>query len=433
VTSPLHAPFNPANAMEPPAARPTASRKRTNSTTNLRQTYMAGEESVKATPAASRSNGEKSSSRKRLRAEASEREEPTDGEQPGKAKDTDMKREDVDAGNASGPSRSNSSHKASGRQSKNGTPRADEDLTSESAAMNRTRSARSKRGNADTPSSEPTVSRKQHVRNAHGGSMSGLMRQIAPFNRSPDMNRGQDNDDMDDSLDSQSDGEARFAPRSGRRSGTGSRAASRPTSSRKRSANTDNALVQGGDEDTDMPNTTHDLNIVSTREGVLGLGRTESPTTTQPPALTHSPSPSLSSNPASPLPSPSPIPQPHQPSPSTSPAPSSRTPTPAPLPLPASSSDEEEEDDPDPDDPNEPKYCYCQRGSYGDMVGCDNPKCEKEWFHLGCTDLADKGVPGEEESWYCEDCRPRGGGGKSGITAAARGKGRGRGGRGRGG
>lgn len=49
--------------------------------------------------------------------------------------------------------------------------------------------------------------------------------------------------------------------------------------------------------------------------------------------------------------------------------------------------DEDEVDVEDPDDPNEPKYCYCGRGSYGTMIACENPKCEKEWFHLECTGL----------------------------------------------
>jgi RNA recognition motif-containing protein len=61
--------------------------------------------------------------------------------------------------------------------------------------------------------------------------------------------------------------------------------------------------------------------------------------------------------------------------------------------------------DPDPDDPLEPKYCYCLRGSYGDMVGCDNPKCEREWFHLGCTDLGK--MLEEEDHWLCTFCQPR--------------------------
>jgi hypothetical protein len=61
--------------------------------------------------------------------------------------------------------------------------------------------------------------------------------------------------------------------------------------------------------------------------------------------------------------------------------------------------------DSDPDDPLEPRYCYCLRGAHGDMVGCDNPKCEREWFHLGCTDLGK--MLGEEEHWLCTLCQPR--------------------------
>ena len=32
-------------------------------------------------------------------------------------------------------------------------------------------------------------------------------------------------------------------------------------------------------------------------------------------------------------------------------------------------------------------YCYCQGLEYGDMVGCDNPSCPHEWFHLSCLKL----------------------------------------------
>ena len=32
-------------------------------------------------------------------------------------------------------------------------------------------------------------------------------------------------------------------------------------------------------------------------------------------------------------------------------------------------------------------YCYCQGPEYGDMVGCDNPSCLHEWFHLSCLKL----------------------------------------------
>jgi inhibitor of growth protein 3 len=64
-------------------------------------------------------------------------------------------------------------------------------------------------------------------------------------------------------------------------------------------------------------------------------------------------------------------------------------------------------------------YCWCQVGSYGDMVACDDNECEREWvsvslfcvwldyrlissqFHLGCIglDVAPEGV------WFCEACR----------------------------
>ncbi|KAF2215387.1 hypothetical protein CERZMDRAFT_20531, partial [Cercospora zeae-maydis SCOH1-5] len=53
-------------------------------------------------------------------------------------------------------------------------------------------------------------------------------------------------------------------------------------------------------------------------------------------------------------------------------------------------------------DPNEQKYCYCNRGSYGEMVACDNDNCAKEWFHLGCTELRE--APAEDDSWFCRDC-----------------------------
>ncbi|KAG1087086.1 hypothetical protein G6F42_020742 [Rhizopus arrhizus] len=39
-------------------------------------------------------------------------------------------------------------------------------------------------------------------------------------------------------------------------------------------------------------------------------------------------------------------------------------------------------------DPNEPKYCYCNQVSFGDMVACDGDNCEKEWFHYTCVGLA---------------------------------------------
>lgn len=37
---------------------------------------------------------------------------------------------------------------------------------------------------------------------------------------------------------------------------------------------------------------------------------------------------------------------------------------------------------------NEPKYCYCNDVSYGEMVACDNEACPREWFHLRCAGLS---------------------------------------------
>ncbi len=48
------------------------------------------------------------------------------------------------------------------------------------------------------------------------------------------------------------------------------------------------------------------------------------------------------------------------------------------------------------------QYCYCQGPEEGDMVGCDNPSCTFQWFHLKCLKL--KSFP-QCKSWYCPDCR----------------------------
>jgi hypothetical protein len=73
---------------------------------------------------------------------------------------------------------------------------------------------------------------------------------------------------------------------------------------------------------------------------------------------------------------------------------------------------------------DEPKYCYCQQVSYGEMVACDNDACEKEWFHLKCAGLSR--APDENSElllepfavrlqlltcgaakWYCDDCKAK--------------------------
>lgn len=44
-------------------------------------------------------------------------------------------------------------------------------------------------------------------------------------------------------------------------------------------------------------------------------------------------------------------------------------------------------DDDEEEGENEPRYCYCNGVSYGEMVGCDADDCPREWFHLQCVGL----------------------------------------------
>lgn len=85
-----------------------------------------------------------------------------------------------------------------------------------------------------------------------------------------------------------------------------------------------------------------------------------------------------------------------------------------------------QEDEMDVDDPNEPRYCYCNRVSFGEMVGCDGEECKIEWFHLECVGL--RSAPKNRKyhcpcffhpriistsanacnssvKWYCDDCK----------------------------
>nr|POE63011.1 chromatin modification-related protein yng2 [Quercus suber] len=60
----------------------------------------------------------------------------------------------------------------------------------------------------------------------------------------------------------------------------------------------------------------------------------------------------------------------------------------------ASAEEEDEEND-------DQLYCYCQKSSFGDMVGCDNDNCEYQWFHWDCVGV--KSAP--EGEWLCPTCR----------------------------
>lgn len=61
--------------------------------------------------------------------------------------------------------------------------------------------------------------------------------------------------------------------------------------------------------------------------------------------------------------------------------------------------DDEEEEGGNPDDPDEPRYCYCNGVSYGEMVGCDSQTCVREWFHLECVGL--KVAPKQNGKLFC--------------------------------
>lgn len=60
---------------------------------------------------------------------------------------------------------------------------------------------------------------------------------------------------------------------------------------------------------------------------------------------------------------------------------------------------------PNGDDPDNNLYCFCQRVSFGEMIGCDNDDCKYEWFHWSCVGITSP--PKDDEVWYCPDCAPK--------------------------
>lgn len=52
------------------------------------------------------------------------------------------------------------------------------------------------------------------------------------------------------------------------------------------------------------------------------------------------------------------------------------------------------------DNEEEQLYCTCQRVSFGNMVACDNPDCQYEWFHYECVGLKEPPVG----KWFCPTC-----------------------------
>lgn len=96
-------------------------------------------------------------------------------------------------------------------------------------------------------------------------------------------------------------------------------------------------------------------------------------------------------------------------------------------------------------DPDEPRYCLCNRVSFGTMISCDRndvsvffpmilpwplqmsgiilrmcadqlKQCEKEWFHIECVGLTE--IPARTTKWYCPECRVILGIGEKGEVSA---------------
>jgi hypothetical protein len=51
--------------------------------------------------------------------------------------------------------------------------------------------------------------------------------------------------------------------------------------------------------------------------------------------------------------------------------------------------------------PNDTKYCFCQRSSFGDMALCDNVNCRYQWFHCQCVGIREEPTG----KWVCPDCK----------------------------
>lgn len=333
VSSPLHNSFNPASIIEPPGSgRPQSSRTRQVSTaTNLRHEQLADDDrGAEPAPGATNGNSTKTGTKRKAPADG-----PQSEEQAKQSTEISMfsKQQDetaLDSERPGPPSRSDSNSGKGGRGSKNGTPRADDN------AMSRTRSTRSLRPNDGHESSSSEQPQRPVAKHKRVASNSHLVKQLASFNRSPDLDRnGSGEDEELGELVQDKDG---------------------------------NILRQRSE--TRRP----ERRPVSRRNTIDAVS---SPPPTSEPAAEEEDEPMPDVEP--------PVPELEQ--------------------VDANEVEEEEESEHDPDDPNEPRYCYCNRGSYGEMIACDNTKCEREWFHLECTELTD--TPGEDETWYCRDCRPQ--------------------------
>ncbi|KAK5174292.1 uncharacterized protein LTR77_001372 [Saxophila tyrrhenica] len=418
-SSPLNPTFTATN-MEPPAGRAPGGRMRQSSNaTKLRHEQVASDEGSRPISAPGKSNERKRKAPVDEADNAKKTTEASDGQARKGPSSTDADR--------SHPSRSGSNSGKAGRGSAAGTPRTEAfPDVSGAGALQRARSTRSMRGNREESESEPGAGvedkpiKMLHKRQA---SNSHLVKQLASFNRSPDLDRHLDEDSDED--DHSDEAVERRRLRREKAAELREREGSSKSPRKKRPVSRRNTLNQGtasspappgyegegNDDDTMMPDAQADnASVTSQRE------EDADPDTTvpdlEPP---HPSSPPTATAPSSPRSSPTPEPL-SPPQPTTTEQPDS------PISRDDNAQDADDDEEGDPDDPDEPKYCYCDRGSYGEMIACDNEQCPREWFHLGCTGLREP--PAEEEKWFCRVCAPI-------FLGQGRGS-RGRGGRGRG-
>ena len=348
-SSPMQGSCNALSIEPPGSGRPQSARLRQNSTaTNLRHERLANEEGSRPNSASGKVNGEKNNGKRK--APADEADELDHAKKTTEKADS-LKREDIDTERPNASPSGSGSGKA-GRGSATATPRQENFPEGSGPGMLRTRSTRSMRGgNHDESSSEPAtqggggkVQHKRDMSNSH------LVRQLAPFNRSPDLDRVRQ-DDMDEDLEG-------FAERREiRAEGEEPREFEEMSPPKRRPSSRRNTNAQMAASSPPRSDVVEDEDTA--------MVDVEEPEEIEP--------------------------EPELEVPDLEPA--------------ADIEDEDEDSEPgDPDDPNEPKYCYCNRGSYGEMIACDNEQCPREWFHLGCTGLREP--PDEEEKWYCKECAP---------------------------
>ena len=400
--SPLISSFNPASMEPPPSGKTQNARSKQNGVvTKFKYERTVGEEeNSRPESAAGRADGnvEKTNGKRRPYETVESYDERPVSEQFNnqlQEASEQLQRENwrnQDGGTeiGRGHSRSGSnSQKTSGRGSNAGTPRG-ESFNDRDVPMSRTRSTRSRPGTKgdghDSSSSEPQTQVAATGGHQRNPSNSHLVKQLAPFNRSPDLDRHKLNDDLDEDLTSL-DGRA--------------------------NAN-EHRIYHARPEDAEErqqqpPELEYESRRASVRRPASRRNTFNAAPSSPVPASTNA-----HEDYSSPRPSPPPETRQQRPSAAAgvaaaaAAAAASTEDDDVAMEVEAEEEEEEEEYDEsehDPDDPNEQKYCYCNRGSYGEMVACDNDDCPREWFHLGCTEL--KEAPAEEEVWYCRECRPK--------------------------